>query len=78
MTDQKPAPISVVELSFCRCKRGCDTNVALAKKNNLLCNEMCFCQDCENQPIFSEELSLKDNETEDNKNCTDDIDDWDF
>ena len=25
MTDQKPAPVSVAELSFCRCKHGCDT-----------------------------------------------------
>ena len=25
MTDQKPAPVSVVELGFCRCKHGCDT-----------------------------------------------------
>ena len=78
MTDQKPAPVSVVELSFCRCKHGCDTKRCTCKKNNLICSEMCFCQDCENQPIFSEELSLNDNENEDNKNCTDDIDDWDF
>ena len=53
-------------------------NVALAKKDNLICSEMCFCQDCENQPIFSEELSLNDNENEDNENGTDDIDDWDY
>ena len=53
-------------------------NVALAKKKNLICSEMCFCQDCENQPIFSEELSLNDNKNEDNENGTDDIDDWDY
>ena len=39
---------------------------------------MCFCQDFENQPIFSEELSLNSNKNEDNKNGTDDIDDWDY
>ena len=39
---------------------------------------MCFCQDCEDQPIFSEKLSLNDNEIEDNENVTDDIDDWDY
>ena len=50
-------------------------NVALAKKSNLICSEMCFCQDCENRPIFYEELSLNDNENEDNENGTDDIDD---
>ena len=48
------------------------------QKNNLICSEMCFCQDCEDQPIFSEELSLNDNEIEDNENVTDDIDDWDY
>ena len=35
---------------------------------------MCFCQDCGNQPIFSEELSFYDNENEDKENGTDDID----
>ena len=50
-------------------------NFALAKKkNNLICSEMCFCQDCGNQPIFSEELSFYDNENEDKENGTDDID----
>ena len=43
-------------------------NVALEKKS-----EMCFCQDCENQPIFSEELSLNDNENEDTENGIEDI-----
>ena len=78
MTDQKPAPVSVVELSFCRCKHGCDAKRCTCKKNNLICSEMSFCQDCENQPIFSEELSLNDYENEDNENGTDDIDNWDY
>ena len=55
ITDQMLAPVSVAELSFCRCKRGCDTKCCTCEKN-LICSEMCFCQDCENQPIFSEEL----------------------
>ena len=73
MTDKKPAPASVAELSFCRFKHGCDIKRCTFKKNNLICSEMCFCQDCENQPIFPEELSLNDNENEDNENGTDDI-----
>ena len=43
-----------------------------------ICSEMCFCQDIENKPIFSKELSLNDNENEDNENGKDDIDDWDY
>ena len=39
---------------------------------------MCFCQDCENQPIFAEELPLNDNENEVNENGTNDIGDWDY
>ena len=53
MTDQKPAPVLVAGLSFCRRKHGGEKSVALAKKNNLISSEMCFCQDCENQSIFS-------------------------
>ena len=53
-------------------------NVALGRKTKLICSEMRFCQDCGNQPIFTEELSLNDNENEDNENGTDDIDDWDY
>ena len=78
MTDQKPVPVSVDELGFCRCKHGCDTKRYTCKKKQFICSEMCFCQDFENQPIFSEELSLNSNKNEDNKNGTDDIDDWDY
>ena len=51
-------------------------NVVLAKEKILICSEMCYCQDCENQPIFFEELSLNNNENEDNEDGTDDIEDW--
>ena len=35
MIDQKPAPVSVVELTFCRCKHGCDTKRCTCKKTIL-------------------------------------------
>ena len=50
VTDQKPAPVSA--------NMDVIQNVSLAKKTNLICSGMCFCQDYENQPIFSEELFL--------------------
>ena len=84
MTDQKPVPVSVAELSFCWCKHGCDTKRCTCKKTKtnkkkiLICSEMWFCHDCENQPIFSEGLSLNDNENEGNENGTYDIDYWDY
>ena len=61
-----------------RAWRSSDTKRCTCNKNNLICSEMCFCQDCENQPIFSEELLLNNNKNEDNENGTDDIDDWDY
>ena len=41
MTDQKPAPVSVVELSFCRCKHGCDTKCCTCKKITILSAVKC-------------------------------------
>ena len=65
MTNEKPAPVSVVELSFCNCKHGCETKRCTCNKNNLICSEMCFFQHCENQD-------------EGNENYIDDIDSRDY
>ena len=38
IANEKSAPVSVVELSFCRCKNGCETKRCTCKKNNLICS----------------------------------------
>ena len=49
MTKQPPpAQVSIVELCLCKCKSGCNTLRCNCKKNNLVCAEMCICDDCAN------------------------------
>ena len=48
MTDQLPAPQQIVELSICKCKSGCDSARCSCNKNNLVCTELCLCEDCQN------------------------------
>lgn len=48
MTTNLPAPESVIELSSCGCKGGCVDGRCRCFKNNLVCTEMCSCDNCEN------------------------------
>ena len=43
------APEGFVELTTCKCKKGCKTNRCACCKNDLLCSDACYCGDnCEN------------------------------
>ena len=49
MTDELPAPVALIELSVCSCKKDkCDSNRCKCYKNNLQCTDMCKCEDCKN------------------------------
>ena len=48
MTDELPAPLALVELSFCSCKTNCDSNQCKCYKNELICSDMCKCVECYN------------------------------
>ena len=48
MTTNHPAPDSITERSVCRCKTGCKSGRCQCHKNNLLCSEMCLCENCTN------------------------------
>ena len=48
MTTNLPVPESIIKLSSCRCKTGCDSGRCRCHKNSLLCSEMCLCEDCGN------------------------------
>ena len=50
MTDQLAAPKHIVELCICKCKTGCESLRCSFKKNDLVCTEMCMCNDCKNFP----------------------------
>ena len=58
MTDQLPAPKRIVELCIylCKCKTGCGSLKCSCKKNNLVCIEICMCNDCKN--CSNEELII--------------------
>ena len=49
MTDQLPAPVSVIEMSVCKCNTWCANQRCIFRKNKLACTEMCKCSDCENE-----------------------------
>ena len=48
LTDELPAPLSLIELSVCSCKTKFATNRCKCRKNALQCTDMCKCVDCEN------------------------------
>lgn len=48
-TTLPPAPEAVIEMSLCRCKKSCDSKRCTCVKSGLVCTEMCFCVNCENQ-----------------------------
>ena len=48
MTTNLPAPESIIELSSCACKGGCDSGRCRCRKNSLLCSKMCSCDNCQN------------------------------
>ena len=51
MTTNPPAPDSIMELTSCGCKTGCQTDRCRCRKNELLYTEICRCKDCENTDI---------------------------
>ena len=48
MTNQLAAPKHNAELCICKSKTGCESLQCSCKKNNLVCTEMCMCNDCKN------------------------------
>ena len=52
MTDDLPAPIGLIELSVRNCKSGRASKWCRCLKNNLVCTDMCKCQNCENADDF--------------------------
>ena len=56
MTNQLAAPKHIVELCISKCKTGCESLRCSCEKNNLVCTEMCMCNDCKNCP--NEELII--------------------
>ena len=66
MTTLPPAPGSILELTVCGCKTGCNTNRYKCLKNGgWKCIEMCKCYNCEN--VESEDfLILRDHAIEEN------------
>ena len=47
MTYQLAVPKHIVELCICKCKTGCEPLRCSCKKNDLVCTEMCMCNDCQ-------------------------------
>ena len=56
MTDNLPAPISLIELSVCNCESRCASKRCRCLKNNLMCTDMCKCQNCKN----ADDLDIED------------------
>ena len=50
MTDQLATPKHILELCIYKCKTGCESLRCSCKKNDLVCTEMCICNDCKNCP----------------------------
>ena len=46
--DNLPAPMALLELSMCGCKTNCTSNRCKYLKNNLICIDMCKCENCQN------------------------------
>jgi len=72
MTDELPAPIALIELSVCSCKKEkCESNRCKCYKNNLQCTDMCICVNCQN----TDENDQHDNDKEiDSEDSDDEID----
>ena len=52
MTDNLPAPIGLIELSVCNCESRCASKRCRCLKNNLVCTDMCKCQNYKNADDF--------------------------
>ena len=48
LTDRKPFPDVITELTFCSCRKSCVTMRCSCKRNSFKCTEMCSCCNCEN------------------------------
>ena len=59
-----PAPDVIVEMSLCRCKTPCNTMRCVCKKVGLICTEMCFCENCENDDSTDQTVHSGDSETD--------------
>ena len=60
-------PDSIVELTRCKCKKGCKTNSCSCKRANLVCTDSCSCNnndDCENTNYYRSYDSEEEEEEE--------------
>ena len=65
MTDKPPAPEAIIEIRFCKCGTGCNNMRCKCKKNQLICTELCFCKDCENDNDNNHLENEEDNDSDD-------------
>ena len=70
-----PAPVAVLELLSCQCKKACDLLSCPCALNGLKCTDMCKLPDCANQATG--ELGLINNEAEDSYSDEEDDDEAD-
>lgn len=48
MTSDLLVPTGLIELTRCGCKTKCDTNRCSCHKHNIICTDLCSCNQCEN------------------------------
>ena len=58
MTNNLPAPLSLLELSSCSCKGNCSSNRCKCKKNGFVCTDMCKCVGCINDTNDGDEKDV--------------------
>ena len=71
-TDLPPAPSAIVEISLCKCKMSCKTKRCSCKNLGLVCTEMCFCTECENNEPTEEAESESEYESDESDNSDQD------
>ena len=69
MTSNLPAPLSVIDLVKCDCKKGC-TKWCSCRKNELSCTEICGCTDTEclnpfNSAVNKEDVDVNNDDDQD-------------
>jgi hypothetical protein len=63
--DGQPAPVAIMELLACKCRRACKEPDCQCISNGLLCTDLCTLKTCSNQAPEEEEMLIDDIEDDD-------------
>jgi hypothetical protein len=70
-----PAPMAVLELLACQCKKTCDPGSCSCIQNKMYCTEICKLQDCSNSDRDDDCTAIEPNDVEDCYSDEDEDDD---